>query len=372
MKIARACVLAARTTRAALCSRPPAAARCGGRRPPSRPRAPPPSRRRRPHLGRGRRRRSCSSPTSRSTCPRSWSRAFEPESGIDLVTRAAGDGGTLTAKLSLTKDNPTGDVAFGVDNTFASRPLDEGVFATYEPTCRPAPTSTSSTRAATGSPRSTSANVCVNVDTTWFESEGLEPPQTLADLADPAYEDLFVTPGASTSSPGHGVPAEHDRGVRRGRLAGLLDRPARQRRQGGRRLGGRLLRRLHPGRRQGRAPDRRLLRLLAGLHGRRRHAPRPPRSSTPASARSSTPACSRVRPTPRGPRPSSTGCSPTRCRPRCRRAMYVFPVSDAVDDARRLGARTPIQPTAPLSVSPADIAANREQWLSEWTDVVTR
>ena len=28
----------------------------------------------------------------------------------------------------MTADNPTGDVAFGVDNTFASRALDEGVF----------------------------------------------------------------------------------------------------------------------------------------------------------------------------------------------------------------------------------------------------
>ena len=48
---------------------------------------------------------------------------------IDLEVRAAGDAGTLTTKLVLTKDNPTGDVAFGVDNTFASRALDEGVFA---------------------------------------------------------------------------------------------------------------------------------------------------------------------------------------------------------------------------------------------------
>ena len=42
-------------------------------------------------------------------------------------------------------------------------------------------------------------NVCVNVDTTWFEREGIEPPETLDDLTDPAYEDLFVTPGASTA-----------------------------------------------------------------------------------------------------------------------------------------------------------------------------
>ncbi len=46
------------------------------------------------------------------------------------------------------------------------------------------------------------ANVCVNIDTTWFADHDLTPPQTLDDLADPAYRDLFVIPGASTSSPG--------------------------------------------------------------------------------------------------------------------------------------------------------------------------
>jgi thiamine transport system substrate-binding protein len=45
-------------------------------------------------------------------------------------------------------------------------------------------------------------DVCVNVDLDWFEAEGLAPPRTLDDLVDPAYQDLFVTPGASTSSPG--------------------------------------------------------------------------------------------------------------------------------------------------------------------------
>ena len=45
-------------------------------------------------------------------------------------------------------------------------------------------------------------NVCVNVDTTWFAEHDLEPPATLEDLTDPAYEGLFVTPSALSSSPG--------------------------------------------------------------------------------------------------------------------------------------------------------------------------
>src|SRR5687767_10870783 len=53
--------------------------------------------------------------------PKPLLRAFEQESGYDLEVRASGDAGTLTTKLAVTADNPTGDVAFGVDNTFASR-----------------------------------------------------------------------------------------------------------------------------------------------------------------------------------------------------------------------------------------------------------
>src|SRR5262245_53161739 len=61
--------------------------------------------------------------------PKKLINEFAQESGYQLDVRASGDAGALTTKLVLTKDNPTGDVAFGVDNTFASRALDEGVFA---------------------------------------------------------------------------------------------------------------------------------------------------------------------------------------------------------------------------------------------------
>ena len=133
--------------------------------------------------------------------PKKLERQFEAESGYDLEVRAAGDAGTLATKLSLTADNPIADAAFGVDNTFASRPLDEGVFAPFAPSVTPP----EEYALADGGDRLVpidSASVCVNVDSAWFEEEGLEPPQTLDDLTDPAYADLFVTPGASTSSPG--------------------------------------------------------------------------------------------------------------------------------------------------------------------------
>ena len=69
--------------------------------------------------------------------PKRLIEAFDQQSGYHLVVHAAGDGGTLTNKLVLTQGDPTGDVAFGVDNTFATRALDAGVFAPYDVTLPP-------------------------------------------------------------------------------------------------------------------------------------------------------------------------------------------------------------------------------------------
>jgi thiamine transport system substrate-binding protein len=128
---------------------------------------------------------------------------FEDESGYDLVVKAAGDAGALTNKLVLTKDDPTGDAVFGIDNTFGSRAIDEGVLAAYDAKLPDGAaayvlegdTDHHLTPVDTG-------NVCVNVDDTWFAEHGVAEPQTLDDLVKPAYRDLFVTPGATTSSPG--------------------------------------------------------------------------------------------------------------------------------------------------------------------------
>jgi thiamine transport system substrate-binding protein len=128
---------------------------------------------------------------------------FEEESGYDLVVKASGDAGALTNKLVLTKDDPTGDAVFGIDNTFGSRAIDEGVLAPYAAELPEG----AADYALEGdddhdlTPVDT-GNVCVNIDDTWFAGHGVTPPATLDDLAEPAYRDLFVTPGATTSSPG--------------------------------------------------------------------------------------------------------------------------------------------------------------------------
>jgi thiamine transport system substrate-binding protein len=135
--------------------------------------------------------------------PKRVVRQFEDQSGYDVETRAAGDAGTLTTKLVLTKDNPTGDVAFGVDNTFASRAVEEGVFAEHEVDLPPG----AEDYALEGDAADVLApidngNVCVNIDKTWFAEHDLAPPTSFEDLADPAYRGLFVTSSALSSSPG--------------------------------------------------------------------------------------------------------------------------------------------------------------------------
>ena len=135
--------------------------------------------------------------------PKQVVRDFEEESGCALIHSPAGDGGELTSKLTVTQGDPIGDVAFGVDNTFAGAALEEGVFAPYdaalpagaEEYLLPGDDEGVLTPIDTGS-------VCVNVDKDWFDEHGMAPPSTFDDLVDPAYRDLFVTPAATTSTPG--------------------------------------------------------------------------------------------------------------------------------------------------------------------------
>ncbi|MFJ9315480.1 thiamine ABC transporter substrate binding subunit [Pimelobacter simplex] len=128
---------------------------------------------------------------------------FEEDTGYDLKISKLEDAGALTNQLVLTKDNPVGDVVFGIDNTFATRAIDEDVFAPYRPTlpagakeyALPGDDSGALTPVDTGS-------VCVNVDDAWFAKNGVPAPKSIDDLTKPVYKDLFVVPGASTSSPG--------------------------------------------------------------------------------------------------------------------------------------------------------------------------
>ena len=132
-------------------------------------------------------------------------RRFTAQTGYRVKIEPNGDVGQLTNKLVLTKGSPIADLTYGIDNTFASRAVDQGVLADYTPARVPASASAYALRDPAEARKLTPVDygdVCVNVDDAWFRRHRISPPRTLDDLIRPRYKGLFVTPGASTSSPG--------------------------------------------------------------------------------------------------------------------------------------------------------------------------
>ena len=126
---------------------------------------------------------------------------FETDTGIEVSIVKAGDAGSMVSQLVLTKDDPLGDVVFGIDNTFASRAVSNEVLKRYV-----------SPNAALGSTDFSDqgewltaidyGDVCFNADLNWFTSRNIALPISFADLAKPEYRDLTVVSNPASSSPG--------------------------------------------------------------------------------------------------------------------------------------------------------------------------
>ena len=108
---------------------------------------------------------------------------FEASSGFQLEIIRAGDAGSLTNRLVLTKDSPIAEVVFGIDNTFRGIADEHGIIegALVE--------------VAFG-------DVCFNYDRVWFEERKIAPPDSWRDLTTPAYNNLTVVTNPLSSSPG--------------------------------------------------------------------------------------------------------------------------------------------------------------------------
>ena len=114
--------------------------------------------------------------------------AFEKQSGYTVKVLKDGDAGQAVNKAILTKDNPQGDVFFGVDNTLLSRALDNGLFQSYE--VKGADAILPSYRTDEDKHRVTpidTGDICVNYDKAWFSEHKLTPPESFDDLIKPAY-----------------------------------------------------------------------------------------------------------------------------------------------------------------------------------------
>jgi thiamine transport system substrate-binding protein len=108
---------------------------------------------------------------------------FQGASGFELEIIRAGDAGSLTNRLVLTKSSPIADVVFGIDNTFRGiadeNQIIDGELVEVD-----------------------FGDVCFNYDRIWFEERGLTPPASWRDLANPEFENLTVVTNPLSSSPG--------------------------------------------------------------------------------------------------------------------------------------------------------------------------
>ena len=127
--------------------------------------------------------------------------SFTDETGITVVVQSAGDAGSMVNQAILTKDNPIADVLFGVDSTFLSRAVDEGIFAPYESANIGTVNELLRVPGDAVTPIDF-GDVCINYDLEAYAASGTPVPETLEDLVDPTYANQLVVQDPATSSPG--------------------------------------------------------------------------------------------------------------------------------------------------------------------------
>ncbi len=127
--------------------------------------------------------------------------AFTEQTGITVTVQTAGDAGSMVNQAILTKDNPIADVIYGIDNTFLSRAVDEGLFV---PHTAAAIRSVAEGLRVDGDPVTPIdfGDVCVNYDIEALAVAGIDAPSSLRDLTDPQYRGMVVVEDPAVSSPG--------------------------------------------------------------------------------------------------------------------------------------------------------------------------
>lgn len=128
--------------------------------------------------------------------------AFEERSGLTVEILRAGDAGQMVNQAILSKNNPLGDLLYGVDNTFLGRALKAEIFAPYE---SPALEHIGADFIPDDGFHVTPidfGDVCLNYDIGYFEERELKLPASLSDLTEEEYRGLLVAENPATSSPG--------------------------------------------------------------------------------------------------------------------------------------------------------------------------
>lgn len=127
---------------------------------------------------------------------------FEAENKVTLEFIKSGDSGSALNRAILTKTAPQADVFFGVDSTFLSRALAEGIFEAYNsPKLIDIPAEYKLDPENRALPVDY-GDICINYDKAYFKLNNLVLPESLEDLTKPAYKGLLAVENPAISSPG--------------------------------------------------------------------------------------------------------------------------------------------------------------------------
>jgi thiamine transport system substrate-binding protein len=129
-------------------------------------------------------------------------KSFEDANNAKITFLQSGDAGAVLNKAVLTKEAPLADLLFGVDNTFISRALEADLFEAYaSPQLADIPAAFKLDPSNRALPVDY-GDVCINYDKKYFAENALAVPQSLEDLTKPEYASLLVVENPATSSTG--------------------------------------------------------------------------------------------------------------------------------------------------------------------------
>jgi thiamine transport system substrate-binding protein len=127
---------------------------------------------------------------------------FQQANNIKLSFVKGGDAGAALNRVVLSKGSPLADVFYGVDSTFLSRALEADIF---EPFDTPMLGEIADEFKLDDQNRALPVDygdVCINYDKAYFAENNLAVPASLDDLLKPEYRGLLAVENPATSSPG--------------------------------------------------------------------------------------------------------------------------------------------------------------------------
>jgi thiamine transport system substrate-binding protein len=129
-------------------------------------------------------------------------KSFEDANNAKVVFLQSGDAGSVLNRTILTKDAPLADLLFGVDNTFLSRALEADIFESYESSLLDEIPDQYKLDDSNHALPVDYGDVCINYDKAYFTDNNLVVPESLEDLTKPEYTGLLVVENPATSSTG--------------------------------------------------------------------------------------------------------------------------------------------------------------------------